>query len=82
VEIRVPDQLVRGIEMTEAQWLLDLAIGLFVDRRVTLGRGAEIAGISKPVFLDELGRRQIPVNYDEADLESDLKTIAALEARE
>ena len=78
MELRLPDQLVRGIEMTEEQWLLDLAIGLYVDQRVTLGRGAEIAGISKPAFLDALGKRRIPINYDVADLESDLETIASL----
>jgi len=64
--------------MTEAQWHLDLAIGLFLDKRVTLGRGAEIAGISKPAFLDALGERRVPVNYDAADLEMDLQTIASL----
>jgi predicted HTH domain antitoxin len=78
MEIRVADELVRGIDMSKEQWLLDLAIGLFVDRRVTLGRGAEIAGVSKPAFLDVLGQRQVPINYDAADLESDLKTIAHL----
>jgi predicted HTH domain antitoxin len=81
MEIRVPDELVRGIDMPREQWLLDLAIGLFVDRRVTLGKGAEIAEISKPAFLDALGRLQIPVNYDVADLESDLRTIAGLKLR-
>lgn len=78
MEIKVSDELVRGIEMTEEQWLLNLAIGLFVDHRVTLGRGAAIAGISKPAFLDALGQRRIPIHYDAADLEGDLKTIANL----
>lgn len=64
--------------MTEDEWLLDLAIGLYVDRRVSLGRGAEVARISKPAFIDVLGRRRIPVNYDAADLESDLETIESL----
>jgi predicted HTH domain antitoxin len=81
MEIRLPDELVRGIKMTEQQWLLDLAIGLFVDRRVSLGRGAEIAGISKPAFLDALGQRQIPINYDASDLDGDLKTISKLRAQ-
>lgn len=64
--------------MTREEWLLDLAIGLYVDQRVTLGRAAEIAGISKPGFLDVLGKRRVPINYDVADLESDLETIASL----
>jgi predicted HTH domain antitoxin len=78
MELRLPDHLIRGIDMTEEQWRLDLAVGLYVDRRVTLGRGAEIAAISKPAFLDALGERRIPINYDLADLESDLQTIASL----
>lgn len=41
MEIRLPDELVRGIDMTKEQWLLDLAIGLFIDRRVTLGRSGD-----------------------------------------
>jgi predicted HTH domain antitoxin len=81
MELRLPDQLVQGIDMTEDQWLLDLAIGLFVDRRVTLGRGAEIAKISKPAFLDALGSRQIPINYDGTDLEGDLRTIEKLQGK-
>jgi predicted HTH domain antitoxin len=82
MELHLPDQLIRGIDMTEAQWRLDLAIGLYVDRRVTLGRGAEIADISKSAFLDALGTRRIPISYDSADLESDLQTIAKLRGLE
>jgi len=78
MDLHLPDDLVRGIDMSEEQWMLDLAIGLYVDRRLTLGRAAELARISKPAFLDELGRRQIPINYDVDDLEGDLQTIAAL----
>lgn len=80
MELHLPDELVRGIDMSEEQWLLDLAIGLYVDRRVTMGRGAEIARLSKPAFLDELGRRQIPVDYDADDLERDSQTIRELRA--
>ena len=78
MEIRVPDHLVSALNLSPSDCLLSMAIGLFMDRRVTLGRGAEIAGISKPAFLHELGHRKIPINYDQADLESDLRTIASL----
>ncbi|MDB6037043.1 MAG: hypothetical protein JWM99_884 [Verrucomicrobiales bacterium] len=78
MELCLPDHLIRGIDMPEEQWRLDLALGLYLDRRVTLGRGAEIAGISKPAFLDALGKSRIPINYDVADLESDLQTIVSL----
>jgi predicted HTH domain antitoxin len=46
-------------------------MGLFRDHRVTLGQGAAIAGLSQSEFLRELGRRQIPIHYDEADAQAD-----------
>jgi len=79
MELSLPDELLRGTQLTEDQLRLDLALGLYFDGKVTLGRGAEIAGISKPAFLDELGKRRIPVHYGRDDLEADLKTIAKLQ---
>ena len=55
--------------------LFDLAVGLFIDGRLTSGRAASLAGLSKIAFLDELGRRRIPMPYDERDLEADLQTL-------
>lgn len=40
---------------------LMLAIDLFADGRLSLGKAAESAGMPKILFMDELGRRRIPV---------------------
>lgn len=53
---------------------LHLALGLFMDHRVGLGRGATIAGLSQSEFLHELGKRRIPVHYDEADARADVSS--------
>lgn len=79
MELKLPDDLLKGQEVTEEELRFDLALGLFIDRKVTLGRAARIAAMSKPAFLDELGKRKIPVHYDAQDLESDLRTLRALE---
>lgn len=47
------------VSADEARLLL--AIRLFQDDRVSCGRAAEIAGISKRDFMLELGKRKIPV---------------------
>ena len=44
-----------------------------IDQRVTFGQGALIAGLSQSEFLHELGRRQIPVHYDDADVREDIE---------
>lgn len=57
---------------------LHFAIGLFVSDEATLGQAAEAAGLSQTQFLRELGDRKIPIHYDEAELDADLKTVASL----
>ncbi len=79
--IDLQDEALRGLGLTEDQALLDLAIGLFTERRVTLGRAAEIARLSQSDFQSELGRREIPIHYDVEDFRADLRTLAALRAK-
>lgn len=57
---------------------LHLALGLFVAEEVTLGQAAEIAGLSQAAFLQELGRRKIPIHYGLDELAEDLQTVEAL----
>jgi predicted HTH domain antitoxin len=51
-------------QLSREEAALHLAIGLFTGENVTLGQAAAIAGISQPAFLQELGKRQIPVHYE------------------
>jgi predicted HTH domain antitoxin len=57
---------------------LHFAVGAFAAEEVTLGQGAEIAGISQTEFMNELSRRRIPLHYDREEFAEDLKTIARL----
>jgi predicted HTH domain antitoxin len=76
--IEIQDEMLRGLKLTEPQALLDFAVGLFTDRRITLGRAAEIARLSQLAFQQELNRREIPIHYDMDDLLADVSTLAAL----
>ncbi len=76
--IEVQDEALRGLALTEPQALVDLAIGLFTERRVTLGRAAAVARLTQLEFQRELSRRGIPLHYDVEDLQADLRTLAAL----
>jgi predicted HTH domain antitoxin len=74
--IEVPEQI--EARLTPEAVALNLALGLYTSREVTIGQAAGIAKISIPAFQDELGRRKIPINYGLADLETDLRTIQKL----
>ncbi|MEX1028174.1 MAG: UPF0175 family protein [Candidatus Paceibacterota bacterium] len=65
-------------ESTEITEVLSvhLALGLFFDERVTLGQGAAVAGLSQSEFLHELGKRRIPIHYDESDALADVAAVS------
>ena len=72
--IELPDRVGREVELTPERVKLETATGLYASGAVTLGQGAELAGISQSEFLHELGRRGISVNYGVEDFQNDLKT--------
>ena len=78
----LPDELLGGQDISEQEIMLHLALGLFIDHTFTLGRAARIAGMSIPAFLDEIGKRKIPIHYGVQDLEDDLRTVQSLEEKE
>jgi predicted HTH domain antitoxin len=54
--VTIPDERIGSIQLDERDVLVDIAIGLYKRERVSLGRAAEIANMSSPAFLNELGR--------------------------
>jgi len=75
MQLAVPDELELESGCSPRELLFGLAVGLVLDGRLTLGRAAALAGLSKIAFLEELGRRRIPMPYDEQDLQADVLTL-------
>ncbi len=73
--LTIPDDALDGVQLTPDQARIEVAVGLYADGRVTLARGARLAGIPHLQFQRELGRRHIPVHYDVADYERDVLTL-------
>lgn len=69
--VSVPLNIPEGINASEAQTLL--AVKLLELNRVTLGKAAEIAGYSKPAFIEVLTKYGVPIiAYPAEDLEQEL----------
>ena len=76
--LTIPSERLGNVALNERDALVDIAIGLYKREQVSLGRAAEIAGMTSPAFLAELSRRQIPINYNVDDLRTDLETLKKL----
>lgn len=63
----------RLLERAVAEHRLERALELYRERRVSLGRAAEEAGVPLRAFLHELNARGIPFHYTREDLEEDFE---------
>ena len=75
VVVEVPSALMGS--RSEAELSADvrttLAIRLFEERRVSTGRAAQMANMTRIEFIQELGRRKVPVvDWDEAEIQREL----------
>lgn len=62
------------IKMNEKEVKLRLAVSLFEDETVSLGKAAQLAGYSERTFAELLRDRNIsPIKYENIDLEKERK---------
>jgi predicted HTH domain antitoxin len=78
--VRYPDDLLlasgRPRSAVEEQLRFELAVRLFEVGQLSLGKAAELAGLSTPRFGEELGRLKIPtINLDDAEIEAELSAF-------
>ncbi|MEO5804153.1 MAG: UPF0175 family protein [Verrucomicrobiota bacterium] len=74
--IELPDAATLKITSEEAQ--LDFAVGLYTGKHASLGRAAQVGGMPKVLFMQELARRGVAMHYTMEDVEHDMKMAKLL----
>jgi len=73
--LNIPDSVLQGLRMPEgeiAQRLrIELAIALYAQGALSLGKAAELAETSKMIFGETVGERGIARHYGDAELAQD-----------
>jgi predicted HTH domain antitoxin len=74
--LAIPDSVVQAIRLPEKrlreEMLLELAVALYAQDALSLGKARELAGLGKYEFGRILGQREIARHYSEEELEDDL----------
>ncbi len=82
VTISIPQDLARilGVRVKELPRIVKLYLvtELYREGKVSLGKAAEIAEISKWEMMEVLASKGIPLQYDEEDLKEDVETLEKL----
>ncbi len=71
----IPESVLSSAHITAAELWQELALLLFQRKKLTLGQASGLAGMTQVQFQHLLASRQIPVHYDVADFEADLRTL-------
>ncbi len=77
MSVVISDEVLRAVQMSEAELLQEIAVMLFQKERFTLGQASRFAGMNQLQVQRLLGSRQIPLHYDIAELRKDVKSLEA-----
>jgi predicted HTH domain antitoxin len=76
LQIELPESVTDAIRLPEAEQAgrlrLELAIALYAQNLLSLGKAAELAGNDSHLFSHELARRCVSIHYGEEEFEEDL----------
>jgi predicted HTH domain antitoxin len=78
MSVLIPDEILRASRLSERELKAEIAVMLFQKEKLTLGQASRLAAMDYLEFQHLLASRQIPIHYDVADFEQDLKTLGEL----
>jgi predicted HTH domain antitoxin len=82
IHVEVPEELIRAAKLSgksaSPEITKILALELFREKIISIGKAAELSGISIQEFMDFAAKRDVPLHYELEDLENDQKTADTL----
>ncbi len=76
ITLEISDETIaQASQLSDADWLREIAIALFQKELITLGRGSKIARMHPIEFQQLLASRGICIHYDVAEFEEDIQHL-------
>ncbi len=79
--LEIPQDVLDSARLSLPQVLVELAVHLYEQGRLSIGKAHELAGLSLWEFRRLLGARQIPAHLSAEDLEQDVETLRECDSR-
>lgn len=73
--LHVPQDILDSSRLTLSELKVEIAVYLYAQRRLSIGKAHELADMSLWEFRQLLASRRIPPHYDEVDLDKDMATL-------
>jgi len=76
-ELTIPDDILEAAGLTERECLIELAVQLYAQRRITIAQALRLSRLNRLDFEKELARREISL-YSVDDLNHDVAALKEL----
>jgi predicted HTH domain antitoxin len=73
--LEIPQDILDSARLTILELKVEIAIYLYAQRRLSIGKACELAEKQLWEFRQLLASRRIPPHYDEVDLDEDMATL-------
>jgi predicted HTH domain antitoxin len=78
MSIVISDEMLQSTQLTADEFLHEIALLFYQQKRLTLAQAAALAQVDRLSFQQLLASRDIALHYDEQDLQTDLETLKKL----
>ncbi len=76
--IKLPEDVLSAVRMTEQEIAVELAVHLFETGKLSIGKAKTLAGMTYWEFQNLLASRKISVHYGVKEYKEDIKTLRRL----
>ena len=73
--LEIPQDVLDSSRLTISELKVEMAVYLYAQERLSIGKARELAGMSLWEFRQLLTLRRISPHYDETDLDEDVATL-------
>ena len=73
--LEIPQDILDSARLTLDELRIELAVSLYAQGRLSMGKARELAEMSLWDFRQFLGLRRVPPHYDNEDLDDDLRAL-------
>lgn len=74
----IPAEILASARLTPAEARTELAVALYAQHRLSIGKACELAGLPLPQFRNLLASRHVPAHVSAEDVDSDAATVREL----
>lgn len=75
MSLTISDEILGSAGLSDKELLIEIAVMLFQQERVSLGKASKIANMNYVEFQELIAKRNIPIHYEVKDFEEDIETL-------